>query len=408
MRVSLVSEHASPLAALGGEDAGGQNVHVAALARHLAAQGHRVTVHTRRDDAVLPDEVTVPDGYTVHHIAAGPPVPIPKDELLPFMPAFADELARRFAVRRPDVAHAHFWMSGMATLEAARGFALPVVQTFHALGTVKRRFQGRADTSPRARVATERRIVTEVDRVVATCRDEVRELMAMGTPPDRVDVVPCGVDLDVFAPQGPRWWPAPGAGCAGRVLSLGRLVERKGVDDVIEALALVPGAELVVAGGPDPSRLDRDAEVQRLRAVAARAGVAARVTFTGRVSRQDAAALMRAADVVACTPWYEPFGMVPVEAMACGAPVVGSAVGGLLDTVVDGATGLLVPPRCPAEVGAAISRLLYAPRARAEMGRAGRRRAVEGYSWPSVAARTAASYRSAIGAPPLAASGGAW
>src|SRR5579871_2825474 len=165
MHVALVSEHASPLAALGGEDAGGQNVYVAALARGLAAQGHRVTVHTRRDDAVLPSEVVVRDGYTVHHVDAGPPFAVPKDDLLPYIPAFAFELGRAWAVRRPDVVHAHFWMSGMAALDAGRPLAVPVVQTFHALGTVKRRFQGHADTSPPSRLATERRIVAEADRV---------------------------------------------------------------------------------------------------------------------------------------------------------------------------------------------------------------------------------------------------
>ncbi|HZQ58416.1 MAG TPA: glycosyltransferase [Acidimicrobiales bacterium] len=408
MRVSLISEHASPLAALGGEDAGGQNVYVAALARGLAAQGHRVTVHTRRDDALLPGEVVVPDGYLVHHVDAGPPFAVPKDELLPYMPFFAAELARHWSARRPDVAHAHFWMSGMAALDAARPLGLPVVQTFHALGTVKRRFQGGADTSPRSRVATETRIVTEADLTVATCRDEVRELLAMGTRPERVQVVPCGVDLDVFTPDGPRWWPTAACGHATRVLSLGRLVERKGVDDLISALVAVPDAGLVVAGGPDADGLDGDPEVRRLRAIAGAVGVADRVTFVGRVSRQGAAALLRTADVVVCTPWYEPFGMVPVEAMACATPVVGSAVGGLLDTIVDGVTGVLVPPRRPDDIGAALADLTAQRATLARMGEAGRRRAVARYGWASVAARMAAAYRAALGAPSLAASGGAW
>src|SRR3954468_1154189 len=152
MRIALVSEHASPLAVLGGVDAGGQNVHVAALARGLARRGAEVVVHTRRDDGALPRRVALCHGVVVDHVDAGPPVALPKDELLVHMDAFAAELEQQWRDERPDVVHSHFWMSGLAALQAARELDIPVVHTFHALGVVKRRYQGDADTSPPARL----------------------------------------------------------------------------------------------------------------------------------------------------------------------------------------------------------------------------------------------------------------
>src|SRR3954463_16043993 len=169
MRVALVSEHASPLAVLGGVDAGGQNVHVAALARALARRGAEVVVHTRRDDATLPRRVELCPGVIVDHVDAGPPTTIGKDDLLPHMGDFARDLERCWRDERPDVVHSHFWMSGVATLEAAPAFEIPVVHTFHALGVVKRRYQGDADTSPAQRIDIEREIVARADRIVATC-----------------------------------------------------------------------------------------------------------------------------------------------------------------------------------------------------------------------------------------------
>ncbi|MFI7481869.1 glycosyltransferase [Kocuria sp. M1R5S2] len=388
MRIAMVSEHASPLAALGGVDAGGQNVYVAALAEHLAGLGHEVVVYTRRDDARLPDEVPLAAGARVVHVPAGPPSPLPKDDLAPYMDEFGRRLVRDWARRgAPDLVHAHFWMSGLAARRAAQAVQVPVVQTFHALGAVKRRHQGAADTSPPGRLAAENEIVAAADLVLATCRDERAELLALGGDLDRIDVVPCGVDLDAFAPAPPR------AGVhRPRIVALGRLVERKGVDVVVRALAELPEAELVVAGGPDRSALDRDPEALRLRALARELGVADRVRLLGRIDHEDTGALLAGADVVACTPWYEPFGMVPLEAMACARPVVGSAVGGLLDSIEDGVTGLHVPPRDVAGTAAALRRLLEDPELAARMGRAGRERVERLFGWRRVAQQTEHSY----------------
>ncbi|WP_059006050.1 glycosyltransferase [Streptomyces specialis] len=405
LTIALVSEHASPLAALGGEDAGGQNVHVAQLAGELADRGHTVTVYTRRDSTSLPAAVPLRPGVTVRNVPAGPAEPVAKDRLLPFMPQFGAVLEREWAAAPPDVVHSHFWMSGVATLQAAQPLGIPFAHTFHALGTVKRRHQGAADTSPSDRITWERYVGLSCDRTIATCRDEVAELIAMGLPAERIGVGPCGVDPERFTPDGPA---APRGGQPFRLLQLGRLVPRKGARLSIEALAKIPDAELVVAGGPTPDQgpLDADPEVRRLRDVARSFGVADRVTFTGGVARADVPALLRSADLVLCPADYEPFGIVPLEAMACGVPVVASAVGGQRDTVADPATGRLVPPGDPAALADAVAALLAAPAERAARGAAGRRRVLTRYRWAAVAAATEDVYREIAARRPAPVSGG--
>jgi D-inositol-3-phosphate glycosyltransferase len=389
MRIAMVSEHASPLATLGGVDAGGQNVHVAALATALAGRGHEVVVYTRRDSWDPRARVRMTSGVDVVHVPAGPPRPVPKDELAPYMPDFGRWMARAWANGpAPDVVHSHFWMSGLAAVQAARIFGVPVLHTFHALGSVKRRFQGAKDTSPDDRIDLERALVENVDLVISTSNDEVTELARMGADVEHTRVVPCGADVGLFTPDG-RVWPRSKR---RRLVCIGRLVERKGVDTVVEALTLLRDAELVVAGGPTAEQLADDQEARRLTAIARELGVDDRLKLVGRVDHGDIPALLRSADVVVATPWYEPFGIVPVEAMACGRPVAGSAVGGLLDTVADGITGLLVPPRDATALAGAIRRLLDDADLHARFSRAARLRAVALYSWSRVARLTERAY----------------
>jgi D-inositol-3-phosphate glycosyltransferase len=266
---------------------------------------------------------------------------------------------------------------------AAQAVRVPVVHTFHALGSVKRRHQGDADTSPQARLAVERRLLREPSAVIATCTDEVRELQAMATVDAPVHVVPCGVDLDAFTATG----AAERRSREIRVLSVSRLVRRKGVEDVLRALPLLPEAELVIAGGSG----DGDVYVKELRSLARDLGIADRVDFRGPVDRRHLPALMRSASVGVCTPWYEPFGIVPIEMMACGVPVVASAVGGMLDTVVHGETGLHVEPRKPDAIAAAIRTITASSATQRRMRRAAAARS-RAYGWPEIAWRTRAVY----------------
>jgi glycosyltransferase involved in cell wall biosynthesis len=400
MRIAMVSEHASPLAALGGPDAGGQNVYVARLAEELTRRGHQVTVYTRRDAATLPERVPLPGGAVVEHVTAGPAEPIPKDELFAHMPAFGAHLARAWARERdrPEVVHAHFWMSGIAARLGAHPHGIPVVQTFHALGTVKRRHQGAADTSPPERIGVERGLGRTCDRVLATCSDEVRELAAMGVPRRRVAVVPCGVDAEHFrpdpgrVPSGGAWRP-PERRAAHRLLAIGRLVPRKGYDQAVRALPRIPDTELLVAGGPPEHLLAEDAEAGRLLRLAGELGVADRVRLLGAVDPARMPDLMRASDLVLCTPAYEPFGIVPLEAMACGVPVVATDVGGHRDSVADRVTGRLVPPGDPGAVAAAVRELLDDTALRRRYGAAGRERVLARFTWQRVALGAEQVYR---------------
>ncbi|GAB3271486.1 glycosyltransferase family 1 protein [Sinomonas notoginsengisoli] len=401
MKISMVSEHASPLAAIGGEDAGGQNVHVAELSAALVRRGHSVTVFTRRDSARLHWEQMLSNGVCLVNVDAGPPREIVKDKILPFIPEFGDHLADYWAENVPDVVHGHFWMSGVACIEGVaklqdRGFQPPAVaETFHALGIVKRRHQGVADTSPPEREFLEPWVARSVDRVIATCPDEAFELRALGVGRKRISIAPCGVDTQVFRPDG----PVRERGHRFRIATIGRLVPRKGVDTVIEALGRLAASgrtdiELLVVGGSlTKDHVASDPEVRRLRDLADSLGVSRQVIFTGQVPRDEMPALTRSLDAAVCCPWYEPFGIVPLEAMASGVPTIVAAVGGLAETTVDGVTGLHVPPKDPAALAEAICTLADDPQLRSRFGEAGVERARARYTWDRIAGDTEHIYR---------------
>jgi D-inositol-3-phosphate glycosyltransferase len=393
-RIALISEHASPLALLGGVDAGGQNVYVAQVARHLAARGDRVDVFTRREDRDSP-EVVEHDGYRIIHVPAGPPEILPKEELLAHMPSFRDWMARRWvsAGTRYDVIHANFFMSGLVAADLKRALDVPFAITFHALGRVRREFQGASDGFPPEREAIEERVGFEADRVIAECPQDMDDLVRRyGADPRRIDIVPCGFDPEEF-PELDRAHARQVLGLHPEepvILQLGRMVPRKGVDTVIRALGRLERdaevtARLLIVGGvsrePDPNA---DPELRRLLAIAEEEGIADRVTFVGRRDRNELVTYYRAADAFVSIPWYEPFGITPVEAMACGLPVIGSDVGGIKYTVRDGETGFLVRARDPDAAADRLARVLRDPALAARMGEAGRRRAYATFTWARV------------------------
>ncbi|MDQ1628147.1 MAG: hypothetical protein QOI54_1891 [Actinomycetota bacterium] len=398
MKIAMVSEQVNPRAIAGGTDGGGRGRCVTGLARALARAGHDVVVHTRREDPQAPHRTPLCDGLTVEQVPAGPPRPIPRDTLLRHAGAFGGSLAESWSQERPDVVHAHAWMSGLAAMVGARGLDLPVVQTFHALGTVERRHQGRADTSPPERSRLEAAIGRSVRCVIATCHDEAEELVHMGVPRRRISVVPVGVDVDHLAEEGPTL----ARSSSKRLVTIGRLVRHRGIETIIEALPRLPDVELLVAGGSTGEDLGEDPDVRRLRRCAFDRGVSDRVQLLGWVPHSDVPRLLRSADVFVTMPWYEPSGTTALEAMACGRPVVAAAVGGLLDTVLDGASGLLVPPRRPDLLVSALRMLLGDTLRREEMGMFAGVHARARYSWPRIAAETLQCYTSVLTEQPRA------
>ena len=395
-RIALISEHASPLAVLGGVDAGGQNVYVAQVARHLAAMGDKVDVYTRRDDASLPTIVDCSPDLRVINVPAGPPEPIAKERLLRHMPEFLRWMLRDWVAngRRYDIVHANFFMSGQVAAGLRDALDVPFVVTFHALGKVRRMHQGADDTFPPERETIEATVAGLADRVIAECPQDEDDLVRLyGADPSRITIVPCGYDPDEFSPRDQATVRRLlGIDPDERViLQLGRIVRRKGVDTVIEALGRLrhvyqEPARLLIVGGPDRvATRYRDQELARLMDLAETLGVEDQVTFVGRRDRAELADYYAAADIFVSTPWYEPFGITPLEAMACGTPVIGSNVGGIKYSVRDGETGFLVPPRDPDALADRLARLLGDRRLLQSFGANGLARVRRAFTWRHVA-----------------------
>lgn len=402
-RIAMISEHASPLDCLGGVDSGGQNVYVAQVSKHLASLGYDVDVFTRRDDAGVAEVVECRPGMRVVHVQAGPTEFVPKEELLPFMDEFRRWLLR-FADRQGidyDLAHAHFFMSGLVAADVKRLRGWPFVVTFHALGRVRRLHQREADRFPEERIAIEQRVMNEADRIIAECpQDEEDQLALYGASRDKIRLVPCGFD-------GCELWPMPKDRArrelgldAGEpiVLHVGRMVPRKGVDNTVRGFARLVhqhgvAARLLIAGGesdePDP-RLTP--EIGRLQQIAAAEDVADRVQFIGRKRRAELKYYYSAADVFVTTPWYEPFGITPLEAMACGTPVIGANVGGIKYSVRDGRTGYLVPPKDADALGERLAYLLGRPQLLRRFSQQAVERVQRRFTWQRVSAQIAEIY----------------
>ncbi|WP_439664760.1 glycosyltransferase [Lentzea sp. HUAS TT2] len=381
MRIALVSEHSSPLAAPGALDAGSQNLHVAGLATALSTLGHKVVVYTRRAHPHVPQRVQTDDGYEVVHVPAGPAVRMSGDDALAHTGDFVRALKLVWKARRPDVVHAHGWLSGIAAVLGARVSRVPVVQTYHSLDTVppqQHRANGSVSTKRRA---VERLVGHEADRIVATCSAESQTVLGMGVDRSKLSVVPRGVDLDLFTPH---------SGSAVRVrprriVSVGGLLPHKGFEDTLRALSKVDGVELVIAGGGAQGDVRGDPETKRLLMLAGALGVADRVVFAGHVPHAELPALLRSADLMVCAPRQWSSGCAAVEAMACGIPVVATAVGGLTDSVLDGLTGVLVPPGKPDAMAKVLRALLADGTQRELLSAGGYDRAHARYSWQRAA-----------------------
>jgi D-inositol-3-phosphate glycosyltransferase len=415
MRIALVAPQSSSPRT---RDAAGPGQRVNSLAEALAGLGHRVTVYAPKDSPALPRKATLAPGVTVEHLPAGPHGRTPGDEAPVDIPAFSDQLARRWRQNPPDIAHAHFWTSGLAALAGARGLNVPVVQTFHSLGALARgsgqaggagpassrhpappaplgspgaaRARGRQpDTGHHlARVRLEVCLARNASAVLATSSEQMTKLATLGVPRASIRVVPWGVDTGRFAPDG----PVAKRNGRTRLLAVRQSAADDGLDIVVRALAEVPGAELVIAGGPSGSGPNADPANQDLARLARDLGVGGRITFTGDVSRTHLPALLRSADLLVSGAWEDPLGTVALQAMACGTPVAAPAQGVVGDAVIDGTTGILVPPGQPSVLARRIRHLLASPLQLDAFSVAAVDRVRSRYSWDRIGRETVRAY----------------
>lgn len=406
-RIALISEHASPLAMLGGVDSGGQNVYVGEIAKNLIVFGYDVDVFTRRDSTLLPELAEWVNGVRIIHVPAGSPEYLRKEDLLPFMGDFTSYMVD-FCQKEGqsyDLIHANFWMSGLVAANIKKVLGIPFVVTFHALGKVRRLYQGDADQFPDRRFAIEERIINEADRIIAECPQEEEDLIRFyNADPSKITIVPGGFDPGQFWPIG-KILARVALGLDPNekvILQLGRMVPRKGVDAVIYGFAQLLktsdfSAKLLVVGGesddPDPNITP---EIGRLKAIAQSENIEEKVIFVGRRGREALKLYYSAADLFITTPWYEPFGITPVEAMACGTPVIGSNVGGIKFTVRDGETGYLVPANNPDAIAERIAYLYQHPKLMNVLRQQAIQRANDLFTWQKVTDSIADLYEKVI------------
>jgi D-inositol-3-phosphate glycosyltransferase len=396
-RVAVLSVHTSPLAQPGTGDAGGMNVYVLQSALQMARRGVEVEIFTRATSSSDQPIVRVAPGVLVRNVVAGPFEGLDKYDLPTQLCAFTAGVLRAEATHEPgyyDIVHSHYWLSGQVGWLARDRWAVPLVHTAHTLAAVKNAALAEGDApEPPLRAVGEQQVVDEADRLIVNTENEAQQLVSLHhADPARIDVVHPGVDLDTFTPGGrhaPR--AALGLDADEQIIAfVGRIQPLKAPDVVLRAAAKVPGLRVLVAGGPSGSGLQVPDVLVRL---AADLGIADRVTFLPPQSREQLVNVYRAADVVAVPSYSESFGLVAVEAQACGTPVVAAAVGGLPVAVRDGITGTLVTGHDDGDWAHAIGDLL--DRGADTMSAAAVAHAA-GFSWAHTVDALLASYGHAI------------
>lgn len=405
--LAFISEHASPLAALGGVDSGGQNVYVAEVCKELAACGYSVDVFTRKDNAALPDIYDWLPGVRIIHIKAGPQQFVPKENLLNLMDEFSRQMIQfiREDKIRYDLVHAHFFMSALVASNIKKRLSIPYIVTFHALGLVRKMHQQEADKFPAERCVIEKHIVQDADAIVAECPQDKEDLINLyNADEDKITIIPCGFNAR-------EMYPVDKLQARKKLnlntkdfilLQLGRMVPRKGVDNVIKALGCLKSkyknVKLLIVGGEcEAQETFSNAEIQRLQQVASDNNISAQVIFAGRKNRSQLKYYYSASDVFISTPWYEPFGITPLEAMACKLPVIGANVGGIKYSVIHNETGFLVPPHNPETLSMRIAQLINNKGMREQMAVKGFQRVHNCFTWKKVTEALSVLYKDLTG-----------
>ncbi|MBW4697810.1 MAG: glycosyltransferase family 1 protein [Aphanocapsa lilacina HA4352-LM1] len=385
-RIALISVNGDPSAVIGAEEAGGQNVYVREVGKHLASLGYQIDMFTRRIDPSQAEVVEEAPNCRTIRLAAGPLEFVKRDNLHSYIPDFVDSLTAYARRHSYDAVHTHYWHSGMVGLASREKLGIPVVHTYHSLGAIKYMNVAEIPASAQLRLSGERRILEQADRIVATSPQEAEHMRTYVSRKGSVDIIPCGVDARHFmgtdraAARRVLGW----AEQEKVVLYVGRFDKRKGIETLVRAVAQIEEpVRLVIGGGYTPDRGD-GVEFERIRGIVEEVGLTSRTQFTGRIDQADLPNFYTAADVCVVPSHYEPFGLVAIEAMACGTPVIASAVGGLCYSVVNDETGLLVPPRDAEGFAGAIRRVITDAGLRERFSAAGIRRIHDHFTWAGV------------------------
>jgi D-inositol-3-phosphate glycosyltransferase len=397
-RIAVISYHTSPLADFGGREAGGMNVYVRELCQSLGARGYILDVFTRRATAAAPDVQPFGPNARVINVSAGPADRVPKADLPGFLDDFEHNLLAFVDAEglSYDLVSSHYWLSGVVGLRLSERWGLPHVAMFHTLGEVKNRART-TEHEPPARINAERAIAQAADAIVVASSHEKHLLSALyGVNLQKMAEVPCGVNLDLFTPiEKEVARHRLGLKDGERIiLFVGRIEPLKGIDILIGAAAQLHEDEnfrVLIVGGDDSA----ERQIEELRAQAEQLDVDHHISFVGAVDHEQLPLYYNAADVCVVPSFYESFGLVAIESMACGTPVVASRVGGLASTVLDGETGYLISWRCPEPFAERLELLLDNDDLRASFGRAARE-AVERFRWGNVAAAVSTLYQSLL------------
>ena len=402
-RVAVLSVHTSPTDQPGTGDSGGMNVYIRAVAERLAARGVEVDIFTRRRAGDEPEVAELGDGVRMLALKAGPCTPVPKSDLPRYLPEFLGGVLRvaHEGGRGYDIVHSHYWLSGWIGRSAKETWHVPLVASFHTLGKVKNYSLARGERpEPSARLAGEERVIAEADRILAPTPSEAAQLVGLyHATPDHIRIVPPGVDHTLFFPRD-RAQARERLHLTGvrLVLFVGRLQPHKGPDVAVRALAEAMARDpdgtldvvLAVVGGPSGS--GHGEEVVRLMELATALGVAERVMLFPPQPQVRLADFYAAADAVLVPSRSESFGLVALEAQACGTPVIAAAVGGLRFVVEEGVGGLLVEGHDPADHATRLLSVLADPAEAARMGRDGARQALR-FTWDATAQEVLGVYR---------------
>jgi D-inositol-3-phosphate glycosyltransferase len=406
-RIAMLSVHTCPLAMLGGKETGGMNVYVRDLSRELGRRGIQVDIFTRLQDPAVPRVDSLGQNARVIHVKAGPEASYDKNLVYDHLPEFVAGV-KRFAEARGiayDLVHSHYWLSGWVARELHQSWGTPIVQMFHTLGQMKDSVAQRPEEreAPR-RIKVETQIMAFADRLVAaTPLEKAQMVWLYGADPCKVKVIPCGVDLSLFRPLSQERTRRQLGICdrLHMILFVGRIEPLKGIDTLFRAMAIVAEdfphwkeeiCVCIVGGDASEKPEVINAEMERLRALRQKLGISDLVTFLGAQAQDTLPSHYSAADVVVVPSHYESFGMVALEAMACGTPVIASKVGGLSFTVQDGITGFHVPERDPEALAGKINLLLKDPGLRSRLS-CQATQWVRRYSWSKVADQIVSLYR---------------